>query len=113
LSDRDYGPCCACGSPPTRRDPVRTFVALSAKAPVPGTGWGCVVCRLPADGAIAVVCDACVAAAERAGAVPPIREVFAGYPNDGRRVPPADCPPGEHRHDPRSHPEMAAEGGAE
>lgn len=108
MSQRDYGPCCACGS----RRRVRTFVMLDAKAPVPGTGWGCVVCNLPPDGALAVICDACAAAGGRRGETPPVREVFAGYPNDGRRVPVADCPPGEHRHDPRFHPEMAAEGGA-
>jgi len=27
---------------------------------VPGSGWGCVVCGLPADGAIAVLCDGCL-----------------------------------------------------
>ncbi len=26
---------------------------------MPGTGWGCLVCDLPLDGAIAVACDAC------------------------------------------------------
>ena len=50
----DLGPCCCCGG--TER--VRDIVMLSRKAPVPGTGWGCVVCGLPNDGASYVCCDA-------------------------------------------------------
>lgn len=38
-NDIDLGPCCGCGKlGPT----VRTIVALALRAPVPGTGWGCV-----------------------------------------------------------------------
>lgn len=54
----DFGPCCACRQEgPT----VRNFVALNKRAAVAGTGWGCVVCDLPADGAVAVLCDKCLA----------------------------------------------------
>jgi len=53
----DLGACCACGKEDVT---VRNILALRQKAPVPGSGWGCVVCGLPMDGAMAVVCDACL-----------------------------------------------------
>lgn len=72
----ELGPCCACGvTGPT----VRNFMMLSKHAPVAGTGWGCVVCGLPSDGAIAVVCDACVDASVE------ITEVCDGWVQDGGR----------------------------
>lgn len=53
----DYGPCCACG----KHDmPVRIVLRLNYRAPIPGTGWGCQVCGLPNDGALAVVCEECL-----------------------------------------------------
>lgn len=48
--------CCACGE---LREDVHNVVCLPVKAPIPGTGWGCVECGLPADGALALVCDSC------------------------------------------------------
>ncbi len=52
----DFGPCCACG----KEDPsVRNILQLYLKTPVPGTGWGCVVCGTGLDGAVAVICDEC------------------------------------------------------
>ncbi len=84
-----FGPCCACGATcPT----VRNFMFLEQKAPVPGTGWGCCVCGLPADGAVAVLCDACIAAKR-----PPVL-AFAGYPSLKQFVAVADLV-GEHKHD--------------
>lgn len=69
--------CCACRqSGPT----VRNLVLLPVRAPVPGTGWGCVVCGLPSDGAIAVVCDTCLEADA------PIVEAIEGYASKGGRV---------------------------
>lgn len=59
VKDVKLGSCCACG----REDETcRNIVMLSVRAPVPGAGWGCVVCGLPLDGAIAVLCDACMKA---------------------------------------------------
>lgn len=55
----DLGACCACGDCGPQ---VRNILALQRRAPTPGTGWGCFRCGLPPDGAIAVVCDACLAA---------------------------------------------------
>lgn len=73
------GPCCAC-----RREDVelRNVVCMTFRAPdsARGKGWGCVVCAIPNDGAIAVVCDACMAA-ER-----PILDVCAGYALDRERA---------------------------
>ena len=72
----ELGACCSCGA----TEGVRNIMMLGYRAPVPGTGWGCVVCGLPADGAVAVVCDACLAA----GA--PVKRVCRGYPSAGERV---------------------------
>lgn len=53
----DLGACCCCD----REDSsVRNIVNLPFKAPVLGTGWGCLVCKLPLDGATAVYCDQCI-----------------------------------------------------
>lgn len=73
----DFGPCCAYGQPgPT----VRNIITLTQRAPVSGTGWGCLQCGLPSDGAIAVLCDACMEASA------PIRFVCVGYSSNGQRV---------------------------
>ena len=73
----DLGACCAC-----RRagQTVRNIITLPVRAPVPGKGWGCMVCHLPSDGAVAVVCDACL----EAGA--PIIDVCHGYPKANMRT---------------------------
>lgn len=95
MSDRmqvSLGPCCACGG----TEGVRTIVALKQKAPVPGRGWGCVVCDLPADGAVAVVCDACMEAKVE------IKWACAGYPAEGKRVAVAELS-GVHEHDLAKH----------
>jgi hypothetical protein len=73
------GPCCSC-----RRDGVRlrNVVCMGFRAPVSaaGKGWGCVVCGLSSDGAIAVVCDPCREASA------PILDVCSGYPTQAGRV---------------------------
>jgi hypothetical protein len=33
---------------------------LDQEAPLPGSGWGCVVCDLPPNGAMVVLCDECL-----------------------------------------------------
>jgi hypothetical protein len=55
-NDIDMGSCCAC----LGEKNVRTVVQLNFLAPKPGTGWGCVVCHIRCDGALAVVCDDCL-----------------------------------------------------
>lgn len=52
-----FGPCCCCES---EEKLVRNIVILDKKSPTPGTGWGCLVCKLPNDGAVFVACDECI-----------------------------------------------------
>lgn len=93
------GPCCCCGT----MYKVRTLVMLEKKAPVPGTGWGCVQCGLPLDGALAVLCDQC--AANSADLPNCLRFVCRGYPTLGERTPIEEVA-GEHAHDMSQHPEV-------
>ncbi len=54
----DLGRCCACHKVGSS---VRNVLHLNRRAPVAGTGWGCGLCGLPRDGALAVLCDQCMA----------------------------------------------------
>jgi len=87
--EKSLGSCCCCGD--TRK--VRNIVMLPRVAPVPGTGWGCVVCGLPNDGAVFAACDRCVHAEARP------REVVFGFASDRARVPieSLSAEPFEHR----------------
>jgi hypothetical protein len=89
----DIGPCCCCGG----TENVRNIVLLSRRCSVPGTGWFCVVCGLPADGASYVACDRCLEADA------PPREVILGYPNDRRREPIENLSPEPFEHDMTKH----------
>jgi hypothetical protein len=73
----DLGKCCACQG----TENVRNIVMHPKLAPVPGTGWGCLECHLPTDGAISVICDRCF------GQNVTITEVCMGFPLDKMRVP--------------------------
>jgi hypothetical protein len=76
LSDvEDLGPCCNCGT----TEHVVNIVLLDQRGPVAGKGWGCVVCSLPCDGAVAVLCDDC------AGLGFSPRFVCEGYPAERKR----------------------------
>jgi hypothetical protein len=70
------GECCACRG----TENVRNIVAIAKRGPVSGKGWGCVVCGLPMDGAISVVCDSCLESKA------PILEVCYGVPKENRRL---------------------------
>jgi hypothetical protein len=72
----DLGPCFACGG----RTDVRNLICLPFRAPVAGTGWGCFVCGLPADGAVAVLCDACKEGSRR------LLHCCRGYPTSRKRT---------------------------
>jgi hypothetical protein len=85
----DLGPCCNCGATAG----VINVMMLDKRAPTPGKGWGCVVCNLPADGAVAVLCDDCVEQ--------PIKAVCDGYPNEGKRVPIEQLSDEVFQHDPK------------
>ena len=97
----NFGPCCACReSGPT----VRNFMMLHLRAAVPGTGWGCVVCGVPNDGAMAILCDRCV----ENGQCPDLRDVILGLPAERRRMP--FCELAEaFDHDRSQHPELSGE----
>jgi hypothetical protein len=69
----EMGPCRECGTAH-----ATNVIMLPLRAPKPGTGWGCLPCGLPADGAVSVLCDDC---ADR-----PLRFVCDGYPKEGKRV---------------------------
>lgn len=59
MNDLDLGPCCHCG-----RLRASNIVMLGRRLPYSycgrGYGWGCLVCGLPADGVVSMLCDACV-----------------------------------------------------
>lgn len=55
----DAGTCCACECESTPNNPVRNFLLTNCKTPLTGTGWADLEAGLPADGAIAIVCDRC------------------------------------------------------
>lgn len=93
----EFGPCCACGKDD---DTVRNICTLPYKASVPGTGWGCVVCGLPPDGAVTVLCDDCVESED----LPEITHIIKGYPHDKQREPAPDISKQiPHMHDQTMH----------
>ena len=97
---KSLGPCCVCESTVA----VRNIVMLHQKAPMPGRGWGCVVCGLPSDGAIAVICDACHDHCGLDGTVTPaFRFACRGYAGVDGRVPIRTLV-GRHEHDFSRHP---------
>lgn len=93
MNGPNLGRCCCCEGTAG----VRTIIMLDRPAPEPGTGWGCVVCGLPLDGAIVVVCDACLEANR------PYHFACHGYPGQGRRAPLSELPAGRFEHDMTRH----------
>lgn len=94
-STLDLGPCCCCEQ---EGPSVRNIIMLHKQAPVPGTGWSCIVCKLPADGAVYVNCDTCLA-----NNVPP-KYVIVGMAANKQRAP-VDSLTGTFEHDLTKHPE--------
>lgn len=90
--DAIIGRCCACG----QRKQLRNIMMLPVKAPMIGRGWGCVVCGLSNDGAIAVLCDACLEVDAE------ILYACDGYAKDEGRIP-IDALTEVHRHDESKH----------
>lgn len=93
------GSCCACGQEGPH---VRNILQLDQRAPIPGRGWGCSACGLSLDGAVAVVCDACLEAQA------PLRWACRGYPAHDGRIP-IDQLVGTHHHDPSHHREAVTD----
>jgi len=91
------GPCCICNIASAL---VRTVLMLDRLSPIPGHGWGCLVCELPPHGATAVVCETCFKL-YRAGDVE-LRYACTGYAGvDGRTR--FDDLVGSYGHDPVKH----------
>lgn len=90
------GPCCICEGTAN----VRNVLLLNKKAPVPGHGWGCLVCDLAPDGAVAVLCDYCQDEYE-AGNLE-LKFACRGYPEKDGRIPFKDLK-GTHEHDEAKH----------
>lgn len=94
-TDVYLGPCCACG----RTQGVSNIILLQRLCPTPGFGWMCYQCGLPANGAAAVLCDACL----ESGAE--IKWVCTGRPADPGRTPIEALPPDKFKHNMLRHPE--------
>lgn len=101
MSNGDYAPpnlgtCCICGT----ADDVRVVLMLNKKCPTPGRGWGCLVCGLPEDGAVAVLCSDCEGA--YAIGAKQLAQVCTGHPaRDGRTG--IHAVGGTHEHDVALH----------
>lgn len=96
----ELGPCCGCGR--VGRD-VRRVVQVPRLCPTPGRGWACLLCDLPADGAIAVVCGRCEARLEAGEAWQEVlSHACAGLPREDGRVPIGELT-GVQAHDPKMH----------
>src|SRR5262245_46442522 len=100
VTNMTLGACCLC----ERRENAIYVVMLKRPAPVAGTGWGCLQCDLPCDGAIAVLCDSCAPHVEADETV--LRFVCEGFPSSGKRIALDELPPGAFDHDRAKHPEL-------
>jgi hypothetical protein len=92
--------CCICDE---MKAPCRTLAMLDVKTTAAEGGWGCVVCRLPFHGAIAVICDDC---ADGDTDFDDIRFACDGYLDAPGRIPIEQLTV-PHKHDLRRHPEYA------
>ncbi len=92
--------CCACAQVKTSRN----IIMLNQKALTAGKGWGCVVCGLAQDGAIAVICDDCAVVGE-----PVIQFVVDGYLDDGKQIPIEELPWIPHEHNMALHQDEEAQ----
>lgn len=84
--------CCACEA-----CGARNVMMLPRCGPTPGKGWGCFLCDLPMDGAIAVLCDACL----ETNAEP--KFVVVGFLASGERMPIDKLPEEVFEHDQHIH----------
>lgn len=99
--DLKLGSCCICE---IASHLVRNVLMLNRRSPIRGRGWGCLVCDLPAEGAIAVVCDPCFKL-YKAGDIE-LRYACTGYAGvDGRTRITALA--GSYEHDPVKHAAVA------
>src|SRR5690606_22795304 len=88
------GTCCYC-----QERQATIVLMLDYKAPLAGHGWGCIVCGLPSDGAITVLCGCCwqlshTSPAFKAWLKKPL--VCSGFPKDNERTRLTDPEPFGH-----------------
>jgi hypothetical protein len=93
-----HGACCRCKQ--IRK--LTAIVMLPRKCPTSGQGWGCVVCHLETDGALAVLCRHCGIAWN--GRMESLLLACKGQVGDTGRVPISQLR-GDYRHDLTQHPE--------
>lgn len=92
------GACCICET----TDGVVNILMLHHRGLVPDHGWGCVQCNLPCDGAVAVLCDACLERTQESASLA-LRFFCRGYPATDGRAPIAELPPEPFDHDASKH----------
>jgi len=105
MSRPTLGRCCVCdkGGPT-----VKNILTLHRVAPVRGKGWGCFVCGLPQDGAVAVICDPCLAEIRASGGEKQPKFVCVGEPFRNERLALEDLKTPAFDHDMSKHPEALA-----
>lgn len=96
-ADFNFHSCCACGA---TGPSVRNILMLDRLCPTPGKGWGCLTCGLPMNGALVILCDACL----EAGADP--KFVCTGWATEPERTPIVDLSPDPFGHVLHRHPEF-------
>jgi hypothetical protein len=97
----DLGPCCICEA---AFAPV--LLIVHARSIEPGKGWGCPVCGLSQDGALAVICEVCESRYGTQGQVETaLRFACRGWPGTDGRLHIEDLR-GEHVHRRWRHPEV-------
>jgi len=91
------GPCCICET----NEGVRNVLMIDRRCPTKGHGWGCCLCRLDCDGAVAVLCDPCLDRFQADNAA--LRFVCTGYASNAARTPFAELAPDIFEHNEALH----------
>lgn len=82
------GTCCVCEG----TNDVENILNLNGRCPIIGRGWGCLLCKLPPHGAVAVVCSACLP--QLATNPKALRFICTGHPMRDGRTPIGEMVPG-------------------
>ena len=92
----DVGTCRQCGA-----ERPRNVVILTRRCATAGTGWGCVICCLPFDGAGTILCDSCIARWQNNARM--IWWAVDGLPAENRRIRIRCLPAGTFDHNAAAH----------
>jgi hypothetical protein len=101
MDNLNLGKCCCCEK---ENETVRNAITLDKKSPVTPGGWGCFICDLPPQGAVAVVCDDCLEKIMIKESK--IKFACLGYPGENRRLE-IEKLTEDFSHDMSKHPEEA------